>query len=83
MVVIEIGNCHGPEVDKFAEFGLTAAKRGRKSSPFDRGMRNFECMLVDTSLVMAATSSSSVVKAQVATQPRHPKPFTIGVTECS
>src|SRR6476469_2847378 len=31
--VIGIGNTHGPEVDKFEEFGLTPAKAGKVGAP--------------------------------------------------
>ncbi len=73
--VIGIGNCHGPEVDKFAEFGLTAKKGKKVQAPLiAECFANFECMLVDTSLVnKRSLFIFEVVKAQVATQPRYPQ----------
>src|SRR6476469_6158334 len=50
--VIGVGNTHGPGVDKFAEFGLTAAEASKVDAPLiAECYANFECELVDTSLI--------------------------------
>ena len=52
--VIGIGNSHGSDVDKFEEFGLTAAKATKVDAPLiAECYANFECKLVDTSLIRA------------------------------
>lgn len=73
--VIGVGNTHGPETDKFAEFGLTPAKAKRVGAPLiEECYANFECKLVDDGL--AGKYSLFVfecVKAHVATSPKYPK----------
>jgi len=50
--VIGIGNSTGAEIDKFDEFGLTAGKADKVRAPLIRECHaNFECRLVDTSLI--------------------------------
>src|SRR5690606_26799171 len=50
--VVKIGNCHGNEVDKFNEFGLTAVEREKVGAPLiAECYANFECKLIDTSLI--------------------------------
>ena len=72
--VIGIGNCHGPHVDKFAEFKLTAAPAEKVQAPLiAQCYANFECKLVDTSLIKKhGLFVFEVVKAHVATSPRYP-----------
>ena len=50
--VIGVGNTHGPEVDKFEEFGLTPGKAKKVAAPLiEECYANFECKLVDDSQV--------------------------------
>jgi flavin reductase (DIM6/NTAB) family NADH-FMN oxidoreductase RutF len=73
--VVGIGNSHGPDVDKFDEFGLTAAKAAKVDAPLiAECYANFECKLIDTSLIRRySVFVFEVVKAHVATSPRYPK----------
>ena len=73
--VIGIGNCHGQDVDKFEQFGLTAAKATKVGAPLiAECYANFECKLIDTSLIKKySLFVFEVVKAHVATAPRYPK----------
>lgn len=72
--VVEIGNCHGPEVDKFQEFGLTPVRARKVQAPLiAECFASFECELVDTSLIERySLFVFEVVKAHVATSPRYP-----------
>lgn len=72
--VIGVGNTHGPRTDKFAEFGLTAEKASKVEAPLiAECYANFECELVDTSLVKRySLFVFDVVKAHVATSPKYP-----------
>jgi flavin reductase (DIM6/NTAB) family NADH-FMN oxidoreductase RutF len=72
--VIGVGNTHGPGTDKFAEFGLTAAKASKVEAPLiAECYANFECVLVDTSLIKRySLFVFDVVKAHVATSPKYP-----------
>jgi flavin reductase (DIM6/NTAB) family NADH-FMN oxidoreductase RutF len=48
--VIGVENTHGPETDKFAEFGLTPAKANEVGAPLiEECYANFECRLIDDS----------------------------------
>lgn len=50
--VVEVGNCSGRTVDKFAAFGLTAAPAGRVAPPLvAECFANLECRVTDTRLV--------------------------------
>ncbi|HEX3997633.1 MAG TPA: flavin reductase family protein [Pirellulales bacterium] len=73
--VIGIGNCHGPEVDKFAKFGLTAAAASEVSAPLiAECYANFECKLTDAKPVdRHGLFIFEVVKAHVAVSPKYPK----------
>ncbi|HLP96949.1 MAG TPA: flavin reductase family protein [Sideroxyarcus sp.] len=73
--VIGIGNCSGAEIDKFEHFGLTAAKAKKVEAPLIRECyANFECRLVDDSLVDKYNFFIwEVVKAHVAVSPKHPQ----------
>ena len=72
--VIGIGNQHGPRPDKFDEFGLTPAKATKVTAPLiAECFANFECKLVDTSLIKQySLFVFDVVKAHVATSPKYP-----------
>jgi flavin reductase (DIM6/NTAB) family NADH-FMN oxidoreductase RutF len=72
--VVGIGNEHGPLPDKFEQFGLTAEKATKASAPLIRECyANFECKLVDASLVKKySLFVFEVVKAHVATSPKFP-----------
>ncbi len=50
--VVDIGNCSGDDVDKFAAFGLTPVAAERVKAPLvAECLANIECKVVDTSLV--------------------------------
>ena len=72
--VIGVGNSHGPDVDKFEEFGLTAVDATKVGAPLiAECYANFECKLIDTSLIKGyGLFVFDVVKAHVATSPRYP-----------
>ena len=49
---VEIGNCSGADIDKFAAFGLTAKPAKNVAAPLvGECLANVECRVVDTSLV--------------------------------
>jgi flavin reductase (DIM6/NTAB) family NADH-FMN oxidoreductase RutF len=72
--VVGVGNCHGPKPDKFEEFGLTAGKATKVGAPLiAECYANFECKLVDASLVKKySLFVFEVMKAHVATSPKFP-----------
>jgi flavin reductase (DIM6/NTAB) family NADH-FMN oxidoreductase RutF len=73
--VIDIGNTHGdPKLDKFAKFNLSAAPAAKVNAPLiAECYANFECRLVDTSLINRySLFVFEVVKAHVATSPKYP-----------
>jgi len=73
--VVRIGNTSGAEVDKFERFGLTAV-RGRevKAPLIDECHANFECRLVDSSLINRySLFVFEVVKAYARVTPKFPK----------
>jgi len=50
--VVDIGNCSGREVDKFAAFRLTPVPAGAVAAPLiSECLANIECRVVDTALV--------------------------------
>lgn len=50
--VVEVGNCSGRDIDKFATFGLTPAPAARVAAPLvAECFANLECRVVDTRLV--------------------------------
>jgi flavin reductase (DIM6/NTAB) family NADH-FMN oxidoreductase RutF len=50
--VVDIGNCSGADIDKFAKFKLTAAAAGEVSAPLiGECLANIECRVADTTLV--------------------------------
>jgi flavin reductase (DIM6/NTAB) family NADH-FMN oxidoreductase RutF len=73
--VVGIGNCSGADVDKFGKFGLTAVAGEKVSAPLvGECFANFECRLVDASLIdKYSLFVLEVVKAHVARSPRYPK----------
>jgi flavin reductase (DIM6/NTAB) family NADH-FMN oxidoreductase RutF len=73
--VVGIGNSSGRDVDKFSEFGFTAAPGKEVSAPLiEQCYANFECRLVDSSLIRKySLFVFEVVKAHVATAPKYPK----------
>ena len=73
--VVAIGNSSGRDVDKFAEFGLTAGRSSAVDAPsIDECYANFECRLVDSSLIRKySLFILEVVKARVATSPQYPR----------
>jgi flavin reductase (DIM6/NTAB) family NADH-FMN oxidoreductase RutF len=72
--VVRIGNTHGHDIDKFDAFALTAAKAQKVSAPLiAECYANFECKLIDTSLIKRySLFVFEVLKAHVATTPRWP-----------
>jgi flavin reductase (DIM6/NTAB) family NADH-FMN oxidoreductase RutF len=73
--VIGIGNTSGAELDKFEHFGLTADKAEKVKAPLIRECHaNFECRLVDDSLVDKYNFFIwEVVAAKVAGSPKYPQ----------
>lgn len=73
--VVKIGNCSGRDVDKFDAFKLTAAPAKKIHAPLiAECFANFECKLIDTSLINKySLFIFEVVKAHVATSPKFPE----------
>ena len=73
--VVKIGNSSGRDIDKFAEFGLSPRPGTQVRAPLiDECYANFECRLVDSSLIRKySLFVLEVVKAHVATSPKYPK----------
>jgi len=73
--VVGIGNTSGAEIDKFAEFGLTAEDALKVEAPLIRECyASFECRLHDDTLVEKYSFFIfEVVKAHVAASPKHPE----------
>src|SRR5450759_3059871 len=73
--VVKIGNSSGRDIDKFAEFGLTPKPGTEVRAPLiDECYANFECRLVDSSLIKKySLFVFEVVKAHVATSPKYPR----------
>jgi flavin reductase (DIM6/NTAB) family NADH-FMN oxidoreductase RutF len=73
--VVKIGNSSGRDIDKFAEFGLTARPGEHVRAPLiDECYASFECKLTDSSLIRKySLFVLEVVKAHVATSPKYPK----------
>ena len=73
--VVRIGNTSGARVDKFARFGLTAVPGRKVKAPLiDECHANFECQLVDSSLINRySLFIFEVVKAYTRVSPRFPK----------
>jgi flavin reductase (DIM6/NTAB) family NADH-FMN oxidoreductase RutF len=73
--VVRIGNTTGAEIDKFAEFGLTADEGTEVGAPLIRECHaGFECRLHDDTLIDRYNFFIfEVVKAHVADSPKHPE----------
>lgn len=73
--VVEIGNCSGRDIDKFEAFKLTPLQAKKVKAPLIKECyANFECKLVDSSLINKySLFILEVVKAHVATSPKFPK----------
>ncbi|MGV6871805.1 flavin reductase family protein [Pseudochelatococcus sp. B33] len=73
--VVRIGNTSGAEIDKFAEFGLTAQKAEKVEAPLiGECHASFECRLHEDALVDRYNFFIfEVVKAHVASSPKHPE----------
>ena len=74
-IVVGIGNTSGAEIDKFAEFGLTALDAKEVGAPLiGECHASFECRLHDDALVDKYNFFIfEVVKAHVAASPKHPE----------
>ncbi len=73
--VVGIGNTSGRDIDKFEEFGLTAEPGTVVDAPLIKECyANFECRLIDTSLINKySLFILEVVKAHAATSPKFPR----------
>ena len=73
--VVGIGNSSGRDVDKFEKFGLTTAPAAKVSAPLiEECYANFECRLVDSSLIRKYSFFIfEVVRAQAARTPKYPR----------
>ncbi len=73
--VVGIGNCSGAGVDKFEKFNLTPVAAEKVVAPLiGECYANFECRLVDSSLIRKySLFVFEVVTAHVATEPKYPK----------
>ncbi|TKI07774.1 flavin reductase family protein [Martelella alba] len=73
--VVGIGNSSGADIDKFSHFGLTAVAAQCVDSPLiGECHANFECRLHDETLVEQYNFFIfEIVKAHVATRPKHPE----------
>lgn len=73
--VVRIGNTPGAEIDKFAEFGLTAEEAHEAEAPLiGECHASFECRLREDALVERRNFFVfEVVKAHVAASPKHPE----------
>jgi flavin reductase (DIM6/NTAB) family NADH-FMN oxidoreductase RutF len=74
-IVVKIGNTSGRDIDKFAEFRLTAVAGARVAAPLiAECFASFECRVVDDSLIdKYSLFVLEVVKAHVATAPKYPR----------
>ena len=73
--VVDIGNCSGAQVDKFAKFGLTAMPATHVSAPLiGECYANFECKLFESrNTAQYNLFVWEVVKAHVAVSPKLPE----------
>ena len=73
--VVGIGNCSGADVDKFETFNLTPVKGAKVAAPLIKECcANFECKLVDSSLLTKYSFFIlEVVQAHAATSPKIPR----------
>jgi flavin reductase (DIM6/NTAB) family NADH-FMN oxidoreductase RutF len=72
--VVDIGNCSGTSVDKFAQFALTPVKAEHVGAPLIHECHaNFECRVADARLVRQYDFFIlEVVKAHIAAIPKYP-----------
>ncbi len=73
--VVDIGNCSGTEVDKFATFGLTAENGLHVGAPLIAECHaQFECRVADRRLARSHDFFVlEVLRARVAASPKYPK----------
>ena len=73
--VVAIGNTTGRDVDKFAQFGLTAVPGAKVTAPLiAECYASFECKLVDSSLIKKySLFVFEVMKAHAAKSPTYPR----------
>ena len=73
--VVGIGNTSGRDIDKFADFNLTAVPGKKVRAPLiEECHANFECRLVDSSLINRySLFVFEVVKGYARTTPKFPK----------
>lgn len=73
--VIGIGNSSGADIDKFAEFGLTAENATQVAAPLISDCHaNFECRLQEDALVDSYSFFIfEIIQAHVAAEPEHPE----------
>jgi flavin reductase (DIM6/NTAB) family NADH-FMN oxidoreductase RutF len=73
--VVGIGNSSGRDIDKFAEFRLTAVPGTRVGAPLiEECYASFECKLNDAKLIPTYSMFVfEVVKAHVAMSPKYPR----------
>ena len=73
--VVGIGNTSGRDIDKFSQFALTAVPGEKVEAPLiGECHANFECKLVDASLIKTySLFVLEVVKAHAATAPKYPR----------
>jgi flavin reductase (DIM6/NTAB) family NADH-FMN oxidoreductase RutF len=73
--VVKIGNSSGRDIDKFGAFGLSGAPGTHVRAPLiAECYASFECLLADAHQVTKYNMFIfEVVKAHVATSPKHPK----------
>ena len=73
--VVDIGNSSGRDVDKFQKFKLSAVPSARVGAPIiGECYANFECKLVDSSLIgKYGLFVLEVVRAHAATSPQYPR----------
>lgn len=73
--VVDVGNCSGADIDKFAAFGLTPRPARRVEAPWvAECFANLECKVVDTRLVNPyGIFILEVVQAWIDPKQKHPK----------
>ena len=73
--VVRIGNTSGADIDKFEQFGLTAVPGRKVKAPLiDECHSNFECRLVDSSLIHRySLFVFEVVKGHARVSPKFPR----------
>jgi flavin reductase (DIM6/NTAB) family NADH-FMN oxidoreductase RutF len=74
-IVVEIGNCSGAKIDKFARFDLTPEPAAKVAAPLIAECHaGFECRLADDALIERYNFFIfEIVQAHVAPTPEHPR----------